>query len=491
MKSWTLWGICCAMIPTPFALAQDPSALAAIRAACTADAQKFCAGVQPGGGRIVACLKDHRDELSDQCKQAAERAASASNQTAPGTAVTSPSTNRSTTPASPEVAAPPATANPPTKSSHTVAATLGASASKDAPRSYLRLKKVQVVGRVNDEALGPGTVEIPVLSMLIPSDWSFEGGLAMNSVEGCYIDVFSVSWDAKSPDGTVDLTAGPNSSWQYADDPAELRKLSDPAQRELGGNGKPCPIGKPLSAEDFFRQKIAARLKSTDTVVAVEPFPELNQIARAQLGLPADQASDRNGIRVDAIRARIDSGKDEHPSEGWVALVLVTHTFQAGRGTFYDCRVIDLLSLRTPKGKLDANDKLFKVMISSLRTEAKWQSYSGKFIANLYRAEAQKHAIHDATIAKLQAYAVQTTMAVTANQMQGSFNGAFAADQNIRGVQTFLDPKTGNKVELSNLYDHAWLNGANEYVMSEDANFNPNGQLNGDWNQLQVVRPAP
>ena len=44
---------------------------AAIRAACAEDAQKFCATVQPGGGRIVACLKEHKDSLSDRCKQAA------------------------------------------------------------------------------------------------------------------------------------------------------------------------------------------------------------------------------------------------------------------------------------------------------------------------------------------------------------------------------------------------------------------------------------
>jgi hypothetical protein len=46
-------------------------------------------------------------------------------------------------------------------------------------------------------------------------------------------------------------------------------------------------------------------------------------------------------------------------------------------------------------------------------------------------------------------------------------------------------------MELSNLYDHAWLNGTNEYIMSEDPNFDPNGRLSGSWNQLQVVRPAP
>lgn len=35
--------------------------------ACRQDAQQFCKGVQPGGGRIVNCLLDHQKDLSDAC----------------------------------------------------------------------------------------------------------------------------------------------------------------------------------------------------------------------------------------------------------------------------------------------------------------------------------------------------------------------------------------------------------------------------------------
>jgi len=45
-----------------------------VRAACQADVQKLCATVQPGGGRIVACLKEHKEEVSDGCKQAIGKA---------------------------------------------------------------------------------------------------------------------------------------------------------------------------------------------------------------------------------------------------------------------------------------------------------------------------------------------------------------------------------------------------------------------------------
>jgi hypothetical protein len=45
------------------------SSVAVVRA-CKADVQRTCPGVQPGGGRIQACMKDHFAEYSDSCKQA-------------------------------------------------------------------------------------------------------------------------------------------------------------------------------------------------------------------------------------------------------------------------------------------------------------------------------------------------------------------------------------------------------------------------------------
>ena len=44
-------------------------------------------------------------------------------------------------------------------------------------------------------------------------------------------------------------------------------------------------------------------------------------------------------------------------------------------------------------------------------------------------------------------------------------------------------------MELSNQYNHAWLNGANQYIMSDDPNFDPNSALTGSWNELQPVQP--
>lgn len=76
-KSVVLLGACL-IITTRSSLAdqaaQPATVPSEVRAACEADVTKLCAGVQPGGGRIMQCLGQHKTEVSDACKQAIMKA---------------------------------------------------------------------------------------------------------------------------------------------------------------------------------------------------------------------------------------------------------------------------------------------------------------------------------------------------------------------------------------------------------------------------------
>ena len=42
---------------------------------CAGDIKTLCAGIQPGEGRIKACIKSHMAEVSDPCRDAMSQAA--------------------------------------------------------------------------------------------------------------------------------------------------------------------------------------------------------------------------------------------------------------------------------------------------------------------------------------------------------------------------------------------------------------------------------
>ncbi len=70
--------LACALTFSLVAQAQDapssPPQAQPVRAACADDFKKLCPDVQPGGGRIRACIAAHRDELSQGCRDALKQA---------------------------------------------------------------------------------------------------------------------------------------------------------------------------------------------------------------------------------------------------------------------------------------------------------------------------------------------------------------------------------------------------------------------------------
>jgi hypothetical protein len=155
----------------PYVWAQDNAALAVLRAGCTDDAQKFCANVEPGGGRILQCLKDHKDSLSDKCKQAAQQAIGMSNGSpAPSAPPSAPATTAASQPASPPL--PSSTLAKPAAQAASSSAAGKHPAGAAAPGSYLRLKKAQITYTTDDGQTEPQ----PGIELLIPATWEFKGG---------------------------------------------------------------------------------------------------------------------------------------------------------------------------------------------------------------------------------------------------------------------------------------------------------------------------
>jgi hypothetical protein len=462
-----------------FAQTASPQALDNMRAACAGDVQRLCADVPSGGGRIIACLKQHQDQVSAGCKQAI---ASAMGQPGPGAAsgTTTPTAPVEHHDTSPKMTAPPKAV--PSPVSHVSPSAAGAGP------HYFLMKPAQLIDQHSDWGKA-------AYHLMLPTAWQFKGWVNGNVAEGgCFADFFSVVGDARSADNSIGLIMFPLYTWQYIDDPAGQRQMQVQNQRDAQVGLKPCPVRAPIPAAEFLRQDIIPKYRKGKTVVSIDPFPELDQLVRYQMGLPpAGAGGDVRGIRTDAARARLAFADDKGQQvEEWIAAAVIVRMIPTGgRGAAYDWHAVKVMFFRTPKGQLDLNDKLFKLIAGTIRPDPEWQKWSNGIIAAMYRKKQEELAKQSAIIAQLQQNVVDTLTGVTARQQAGSMQSAYGVSQGIRGVQTFRDPSSGATFELSNQYNHAWLNGSNQYVMSDDPNFNPNGNLNGDWTQLQAVRPQP
>jgi hypothetical protein len=457
--------------------------LAAARAACTSDIQKLCPGVPAGGGQILACLKQHKDEVSTGCKQAVLKVLQPN-----GPPPASPPTaGEFPAPSSPTASTTPVATAPATTPHHASAAAAKASSAATSDKYFL-MQQVKIV----DQGLGQGRT---AYNLMVPTTWTFKGWVNVNVAEyGCFADFFAVVGDAFSADHSVELQMIPQYTFQYFDDPEAQKYAQHQNQLAARVGAKPCPVRAPMLAADFLRQELINKYRKNGTVVSTEAFPELEQMTRQRLGLPPMSAGGQStgAVHTDSARVRVAYNNDKgQPMEQWLTAVIVVRTSPNGRGMAYDWHAVSVMAMDAPKGKLDENDKLLKLIASTIHVDPQWQSWSNGKIVDLYKKKAEEEAKQSAIIAAFQKYAADTINSVTANAMKGSMNSAYGADQGIRGVQTFRDPSTGATYEMSNQYDHAWLNGSNQYVMSDDPNFNPNGNLTGSWNSLQPVRPAP
>jgi len=292
------------------------------RTACASDAQKLCPGVPPGGGRILACLKQHKDEVSDGCKRAIVSAMGKSSGDASSAASPAPA-------ASPDPSAAPvehhddpgsastAPSSSPGKSSLPSKQQSHASSTAAAVSGehYFLMKQVKII----DQGMGQGK---PAYDLMIPKDWQFKGWVNVGVAEGgCFGDWFSVVGVANSPDNSIELQILPQFTWQYIDDPAGQRQMQTQNQNDAKFGMKPCPVRAPVRAEQFLRQDMVpkcTKVCKNTTVVSAEPFPELEEMVRHQLGLPPAAAGGNTGnTRVDAARVRVAFDDDKgQPAEG-------------------------------------------------------------------------------------------------------------------------------------------------------------------------------
>jgi hypothetical protein len=358
---------------------------------------------------------------------------------------------------------------------------------------YFRMKHVQVIDQSGFEK------PIPAADLLIPTDWKFESKVQWGN-RGCFTDIAAVSFRAQSPDGRLVIEAFPSFSWQFSQNQAVQKYLMMENQAGAKVGLKPCPVNAPVPAEDVLRKVLVPRIRPGKEIASVEPIPELNQAMNGRTG-SLEQQAQRGGqqvqLRADAARARLKYDIEGQAVEEWITAVSFAQATAISTGASttqgIDCRAVMLFAMRAPQGRLDENEKLFRTIRDSVRSEPDWMRQYLGMANKLSQAQQSQRQIRAEIIRQFQQHEIEVIQGVVANQQRGADQAAVGADRLTRGVEPYRDPATGRTYELSYLYGHAWVNGNNndEVVLSDDPNFNPASVFNGNWSPLQHVQPTP
>jgi hypothetical protein len=384
-----------------------------------------------------------------------------------------------------------------------LAASLAGAAPPSAPSAapadpgFLRMKQVKVVDAHGFEK------PIPVLTLLVPVDWTIQGGVAYDPKNACTATLAQVGFRAASPDGRTAVELFPAAAWGWSDDALTRQFLEQDRQSKAQFGMKGCEVGPPVSAREYLTRRLLPRARAGAKVLSTDVDPEAAGGAAEmvrQLEAQAARAGLQVRLRADTARVRVAWSRDGTPEEEWLtamtfsrgmmAPTLDPRTGQMGQALSYVCGAEFLFGLSAPAGSLEATEKLFRAVVSSVRVDPEWQARVQQVQANIQAAEIKGAADRSRIIAKSAEDTRQIIAGTNQRRQEAQDRSSERWSQAMRGVETFRNPSTGETVELSNRYGNAWTNGKNEYLLSDSPSFDPGAVSRENWTRLQAVEPG-
>jgi hypothetical protein len=494
MRSLTLLLVICATTSVPSALAQDQPSLAAIRAACAEDAQRLCAGVQPGGGRIVACLKQHKDALSDGCKQAAGLATNPGSGSAPSPASSPAPSSRSAAGPSVPAAAAPAKPAPAPKAS--APKTSGA---KGAPAKGTEKFVERVITDTEHQGMRAATIHLP-------EKWRFESKIEWHYGWVEYPTTFSSQ--SENPDNAEAYFQYPLIRFDFTELPPQLRQYDKGRKLPPGERGPTGAFGgppqPPMQAMARFIQQTRPNVPNFKWI-GQQDLPDLAKALRL------DPSPGQHGVAI-----KIGYDLDGQPvEEAFYGVYYISQGANEGvnagmiKQTNWGLQALQ--SFRAPAGTLDKRMPMFCVIAKSMYVNPEWvrlsKAIKDKMLADFNQKLKQGYdqlraaqAIVEQTMNQQAAFQANFDKQEEAFRKSGGVDDSYLRDGGarsaadhwddvIRGVDTVNDPSTGGTTQLSNLGQYHFTDGFGNYRTTDDPNYTPEkaGEV-GSWTQMTAAQ---
>ncbi|NLI00657.1 MAG: hypothetical protein GX446_14315 [Chthonomonadales bacterium] len=321
-----------------------------------------------------------------------------------------------------------------------------------------------------------------VFRMLIPAEWKAERKIAWR------LDVpmapAAISFRVCSPDGSEAFEGFPSQPLFWTDNPS-LLQMFPVGQRYFGAE-----VHRPLGIEDALQKIVLARFRKEASNVRVVARQALPEVVKA-LGLEAQ--SPGGGVRFSAtagkIRVEYELGGKAYTEDlfGVRESLRIPVAGAFGSFTNENWTLSYLAGARAPRGKLDAQTKVFAAMASSIRINKEWFNRYVQLVELLIQGQMQRIRMageFSRLLAQTSAEISDERMRLYESRQQAYDRISESFSDYMLNVDRYRAPD-GSIVALPSGYAQAWINGLGECILSDRADYNPNVGSNQNWQPLE------
>lgn len=339
-----------------------------------------------------------------------------------------------------------------------------AAAGAQSPALRLRMRPVLDPMMNNEEAF----------RLLVPHDWRMEGGLVWRP-ELATLAYLQLRLSDPREAAALEFFPTPPFTWSLQGYPG-----FPPGSLYLGAY-----VVQPLDPENFVRQVILPQMRArvVPRIVRTEPLPKLAE----QVAPGVQEAGAVKQVVAARTRVEYQEGGRAFEEDIYVVLVYSRVPLTPQYIWWGPDRAF---GFRAEKGQLDRQAPLLEVMLASLRVNRLW--FAKVIQVRQMWIQNQLQAIRNA--AELSRYIARTSDEISDMQQQAWENRRASEDRTarayteyIRGVETYRDGYAGQDVQLPAGYAQVWASRDGEYLLANDATFNPNEGGRGSWRRIEPV----
>ncbi len=341
-----------------------------------------------------------------------------------------------------------------------------AALAKDRPAAPLRLETVIV--------RDPAVNNIEAFRILIPSGWKTSGGVVWHHDRSNLATVAMRVWN---PNGPEALEIFPNVPFVWTQGGIVFFPIGS---NYLGNEVRPVPAD--IAA--FVQQFVLSQYRRQFTNPRITDRQVLPQIAETVANAQQEPGINK---QVKAERIRTEYIEAGNPMQEDVYCVLVASTSSMLPGTTF-WGSDRLYGFKTAKGKLDELAGLLHSISASVKVNMAWFNQYLQVVQMWQQNQMQS--IRNA--GELSRYIAKTNDEISAMNRQAYANQQASSDRinarfsrYVRGVESYEHPFEGRSVELPSGYREVWVSGSGEYLLSNDAGFNPNVRSTQSWRLMK------